>query len=72
MKTNFKIYSKKHTSYSSDTIFSIIGSDEPSLTKALAYCLNYSKELLALVMNFFNIYDIQTSFDICREVIKQR
>lgn len=44
--STFKLYSRENTSNQSDTIFTIIGRSEPSLTKSLAYLLHYSNDLL--------------------------
>jgi hypothetical protein len=45
-------------SYTSDSIFRIIGRDEPALTKGFAYCLKYSEELLK---DFLDLLHISTN-----------
>jgi hypothetical protein len=58
MEIFFKLYSKNNMSYTSDSIFRIIGRDEPALTKGFAYCLKYSEELL---IGFLDLLQINTN-----------
>ncbi len=54
MKSIFKIYDKENGSNQCDTVFSIIGRNEPDLTKSLAFLLHYKNELL---VEFLKIID---------------